>query len=140
MHWWNLILNLTIIAGPELPIGINGHSMVPFGSGQAIIGGYGDGAYQGKIYHLTCSQRICNIQPMTQELSVPRQDFVAIPIPDHLSGCTEGKISHLFYMRKCTVITWSTYCLFKENIACFKNDVLFHCQTHTKVLEKEIFL
>ena len=88
MHWWNFVSNLTITAGPELPIGIFGHSMVPFGSGQAIIGGEGDGGVQRKIYHLTCSQRICNIQQMTQELSVPRGYFVAIPIPDHLSGCT----------------------------------------------------
>merc|ERR1739848_771547 len=50
--------------GPELPFGLKGHSMVPFGSGQAIIGGYGDRAYHGKIHHLTCSQRICNIQQM----------------------------------------------------------------------------
>jgi hypothetical protein len=74
--------------GPELPFGISSPSMVPFGSGQAIIGGF-DGSYQGKIYHLTCAQRICNIEQMTQELSVPRSTFVAIPIPDHLSGCTE---------------------------------------------------
>ena len=82
--------------------------MVPFGSGQAIIGGTAhtsDGGAQGKIYHLTCAQRICKIEKLTDELSLPRGSFVAIPIPDHLSGCTEGKISHLFYMRKCTVIT-----------------------------------
>ena len=80
--------------------------MVPLGSGQAIIAGNREGGGpHGKIYHLTCSQRICKIEKLTKEVSVHRKTFVAIPIPDHLSGCTEGKISHLFYMRKCTVIT-----------------------------------
>ena len=40
-----------------------------------------------KIYHYTCSQRSCLISTLTQELAVPRTNFVAIPIPDSLSGC-----------------------------------------------------
>ena len=86
-----------------MPFGIGGHSMVPLGSGQAIIGGYGNGEDQGKIYNFTCANRECKITKMSQELAIPRTRFVAIPIPDDLSGCTwEGKISHFFYMKYCT--------------------------------------
>merc|ERR1712150_338772 len=73
--------------GPELPVGIFVHSMVPFGNGQVIIGGW-NGQYQGKIYRVTCSNRKCAITKMDQELTIPRSSFVAIPIPDELSGCT----------------------------------------------------
>ena len=35
----DLSKTLDIISGPQLPIGIAMHSMVPFGYGQAIMGG-----------------------------------------------------------------------------------------------------
>jgi len=62
--------------------------MVPLGNCQAIIGGYGNGENQGKIYRVTCANRQCKITKMDQELAIPRDSFVAIPIPDDLSGCT----------------------------------------------------
>ena len=68
--------------------------MVPLGLGQAIIGGHDiNHVYQTKIYHNTCSDRICTIKVLSQELSVPRANFVAIPIPDKMSGCmSESKL------------------------------------------------
>ena len=66
------------------------HSMVRLGKGQAILGGYSNGDYQAKIYSMTCSNRNCIILLLDRELSVPRQDFVAIPIPDTISGCITG--------------------------------------------------
>ena len=64
--------------------------MVTLGNGLAMIGGYGDGKNQAKIYLLNCMNRNCSISTLTQELSVPRQWFLAIPIPDTIAGCISG--------------------------------------------------
>ena len=62
--------------------------MVSLGLGQAILGGIDDNyVVQNRIYHITCSQHICMVSKMNKELSVPRAFFVAIPIPDSMSGC-----------------------------------------------------
>ena len=63
--------------------------MVRLGKGQAILGGY-NGDYQAKIYSMTCSNRNCIILLLDRELSVPKGWFVAIPIPDTISGCITG--------------------------------------------------
>ena len=66
--------------------------MVPLELGQAIIGGETDGTRTKKIYHLECSQETCYLSKLKAELSIARESFVAIPIPDFLSGCiSEGK-------------------------------------------------
>ena len=69
-----------------------GHAMVHLGNGQAIIGGfsYGSGGYQDKIYLFSCMNRYCTIHQLDQKLSVTKSWFVAIPIPDTLSGCIKG--------------------------------------------------
>ena len=66
--------------------------MVRLGKGQAILGGRsGSGSdYQAKIYSMTCSNRNCIISLLNRELSVPKGQFVAIPIPDTISGCLTG--------------------------------------------------
>jgi hypothetical protein len=64
--------------------------MVRLGKGQAILGGLGSSDYQAKIYSMTCSNRNCIISLINRELSVPMGDFVAIPIPDTISGCITG--------------------------------------------------
>ena len=61
--------------------------MVPLGFGQAVLGGRGNGEYHRKIYSMTCSDQICMISMLSKELSIPRAYFVAIPIPDSMSGC-----------------------------------------------------
>ena len=67
--------------------------MVPLGLGQAILGGRrntfseGNSQYQSKIYHVTCLNHFCDIDTLRKELSVPRDLFVAIPVPDSISGC-----------------------------------------------------
>ena len=72
-----------------MPLG--GHSMVRLGKGQAILGGKSIDVYQAKIYLMTCSNRTCTISLLVdRELSVPIKDFVAIPIPDTISGCITG--------------------------------------------------
>ena len=60
--------------------------MVPLGLGQAILGGFYE-APMGKIYHMTCSHHDCLIVALNKDLSIPRTAFVAIPIPDSISGC-----------------------------------------------------
>jgi hypothetical protein len=88
---WTLSLISKFIAGPDLPTALSGHSMIPLGLGQVILGGKIYNSYQSKIYHMTCSQRDFTVTKMDQELSVARERFVAIPIPDTISGCmTEG--------------------------------------------------
>ena len=80
-----------ITSGPDLEDALSGHSMVPLELGQAIIGGETD-TRTNKIYHLECSQETWYLSKLEAELSIARESFVAIPIPDFLSGCiTEGK-------------------------------------------------
>ena len=71
--------------------------MVKLGKGQAILGGqiYGGLYYQAKIYSMTCSNRNCIISLMNRELSVQKAAFVAIPIPDTISGCITGGKNYL---------------------------------------------
>ena len=69
---------------------LESHSMVRLGKGQAILGGWSNNVYQAKIYSMTCSNRNCMISLLDRKLSVPRRDFVAIPIPDTISGCITG--------------------------------------------------
>ena len=66
------------------------HAMVQLGNGQAIIGGGGDGIVRAKIHLLRCMNRNCSISTLSQKLSVPRQWFLAIPIPDTIAGCISG--------------------------------------------------
>ena len=86
-HWWDSDLILAIFAGPDLPIGLSDHSMVALGLGQAVLGGYANAEYQKKIYLITRSEQNFIISMLSQELSTPRTYFVAIPIPDSMSGC-----------------------------------------------------
>ena len=73
------------------------HAMVQLGNGQAIIGGFGDG-YQDKIHLFSCMNKNCSIHLLDQVLSLSKYMFIAIPIPDTLSGCiTGGKKFHKIY-------------------------------------------
>ena len=89
---------LYVFTGPKLPMRLTKHAMVQLGNGQAIIGGYGYGIFQDKIYHFSCKDRSCSIHHLDQVLSLPRERFAAIPISDTLSGCiTGGKKFHKTY-------------------------------------------
>ena len=87
--------------GPNLSIPLWGHSMVPLSNGQAILGGIyfnkvKKTEWNPNIYFLTCSNLECNIQTMTQTASFLATYFVAIPIPDDMSGCIfRGKLIEL---------------------------------------------
>ena len=83
-----------VFLGPDLPTPLFGHSMVPLGLGQAILGGSDENVvFQKKIYHVTCSNQVFDITKLRIELSVPKAFFVAIHIPDSISGCiSESKL------------------------------------------------
>ena len=92
-------------SGPLLPVQLHGHSMVKLGKGQAILGGRSNEVHHSKIYSMTCSNRNCTIFILNRELSVPKVLFVAISIPDTISGCiTNGKNDfqkpQMFYVSK----------------------------------------
>ena len=80
---------------------LSGHSMVPLGFGQAILGGRTTGhlQYQRKIYFIICSQcknaQSWKVSILKQELEVSRIFFIAIPIPDQMAGCVSN--SEFFY-------------------------------------------
>ena len=89
---------LHVFTGPKLPMYLKGHAMVQLGKRQAIIGGFGNGNFQDKIHLFSCMNKNCFIHQLDQVLSLPRELFVVIPIPDTLSGCiTGGKKSHKIY-------------------------------------------
>jgi hypothetical protein len=80
-----------------MPMGLFKHAMVQLGNGQAIIGGAGDEiiyendySIQSKIHLLNCMNRNCSISTLSQELSVPREYFLAIPLPDTIVDCITG--------------------------------------------------
>ena len=67
------------------------HSMVRLGKGLVILGGVSlGGHHQAKIYSMVFSNRNCNILLLNRKLSGPKSGFVAIPIPDTISGCITG--------------------------------------------------
>ena len=89
---------LYVFTGPKLPMRLDRHAMVQLGRGQAIIGGIGNGNFQDKIHLFSCMNKNCSIHLLDQVLSLPIERFVAIPIPDTLSGCiTGGKKFHKIY-------------------------------------------
>ena len=95
----DLSLFLLIFAGPDLPIELEGHSMVTLGLGQAILGGWDGNVYRNEIYHFTCYQQDCTISLLNQLLETPRAYFVAIPIPDSISGCiSDSKFGCFCYL------------------------------------------
>ena len=74
--------------------------MVILGLGQAILGGRDDnGIYRNEIYHFTCYQEDFTISLLEQLLETPRAYFVAIPIPDSISGCiSDSKFGFFQYL------------------------------------------
>ena len=82
---------LVLFTGPKLPMRLDRHAMVQLGNGLAIIGGHGAGyGPQDKVHLLICINRNCSISILSQELSAPREWFLAIPIPDTIAGCISG--------------------------------------------------
>ena len=96
----HLVSNISknIFSGPDLPVTISRHTMIPLGNGQAIIGGTmapGANGYNSNIYFLNCvnsnlTHSNLEVSVLNQTLSFPRRSFLAIPITDIISGCISG--------------------------------------------------
>ena len=86
-----------------MPIPIYGHteSIVSLGKGQAFIGGATENGFQKNIYFLGCSNRNCQFSVLNKKVSVPRDFFVAIAIPDQLSGCISSGKKLIFQITIC---------------------------------------
>ena len=95
---FNVKKSKNVFPGPELPVTISRHNMIPLGNGQAIIGGTmapGANGYNSEIYFLNCvnsnlTHSNLEVSVLNQTLSFPRRSFLAIPIPDIISGCISG--------------------------------------------------
>ena len=64
--------------------------MITIDEGKAVIlGGYSpnDQGDQNALHLLTCSNQNCKFEPFELMMSAPRQDFVAIPLPED-AECT----------------------------------------------------
>ena len=104
---------------------LSGHSMVRLGQGQAIFGGLSNSDdYQTKIYLMGCSNRNCIISLLNRALSVPKYSFVAISIPDTISGCITG--SKKYYQKNLkdlgTYIQPNIYFILKYSMPVPKTD------------------
>ena len=63
--------------GPQMPKGLDRHSMINIGGDLYILGGG-----QKLIYKLTCNFRECKWTTLNQRLKVDRINAVAIPLSD----------------------------------------------------------
>ena len=91
------------------------HAMVQLGNALAIIGGYGGGDFPDKIHLFSCMNKNCSIHQLDQVLSLPREQFVAISIPDTLSGCiTGGKKFSKIYHANLHMKTYLTFTFFQS--------------------------
>jgi hypothetical protein len=83
-----------LCTGPRLPRPVYAAKMVstPSGKGVILIGGNnvtGAGGYHAYLIELICDAMACEWVEMEQKLQVPRDDFVAMLIPDTLTNCTK---------------------------------------------------
>ena len=74
--------------------------MVTLDKDVVAIGGYcypNCSDYQSSLYLMTCQNKVCEWQTMSQELKVGRSNFVAMLIPDELTDC--GKNFQIFIFK-----------------------------------------
>ena len=57
--------------------------------------------FRNEMYHLTCYQEDFTISLLEQLLETPGAYFVAIPIPDSISGCISDSKFGFFHYRFC---------------------------------------
>ena len=74
-----------------MPKPLRDHGMVNYGTDLVVMGGNssyypgaGSGRYSSSFYQLSVENGIFKWEKMKPELKIPRQDFVAMTIPDHL--------------------------------------------------------
>merc|ERR1712051_1013019 len=65
---------------------------------------------------MTCSNRNCIISLLDRELSVAKREFVAMPIPDTISGCITG--GKTFFSKMSKTIYTSKHLFHPSNVDC----------------------
>ena len=61
------------------------HGMVNYGTDLVVMGGFSSGSGDSSsFYQLSVENGIFKWEKMKPELKIPRYDFVAMTIPDHL--------------------------------------------------------
>ena len=72
------------VLGTDLPKPLQSHGMVNYGTDLVVMGGYSSGSRSSSFYQLSVENGIFKWEKMKPELKIPRSDFVAMTIPDHL--------------------------------------------------------
>ena len=85
-----------MLLGPSLPKALYGHAMVTLDKDVVALGGYSSGS-QSSLYLMTCQNKVCEWQTMSQKLKIDRASFVAMLIPDELTDC--GKNFQIFIFK-----------------------------------------
>ena len=67
-----------------MPIPLEGHGMVNYGTDLVVMGGEGFGNNSSSFYQFSSENGIFKWEKMKPELKIPRDQFVAMTIPDHL--------------------------------------------------------
>ena len=67
-----------------MPIPLEGHGMVNYGTDLVVMGGRSSGNILSSFYQLSSENGIFKWEKMKPELKIPRQLFVAMIIPDNL--------------------------------------------------------
>ena len=65
-----------------MPIPLECHGMVNYGTDLVVMGGFSSGNHSSSVYLLFAENGIFKWEKMTQELKIPRWDFVAMTIND----------------------------------------------------------
>ena len=87
-----------MLLGPSLQKELESHEMVTLDKDVVAIGGRNKNYdHQSSLYLMTCQNKVCEWQTMSQELKVGRQLFVAMLIPDELTDC--GKNFQIFIFK-----------------------------------------
>ena len=76
-----------MFSGPKLAKPIKAAQMVVKEHSTVLLGGDDGTSSLSDMYELTCEFGTCYWTTMSQKLQEPRQDFVAMIIPDEMANC-----------------------------------------------------
>ena len=92
-HWKKELKIISNFLGPVLPTKLEGHQMVRVGYDLVVIGGVcisSDNVwiYSKSLYKLSCCDRNCQWEELSQKLKEKRYGYVAVALPDDFLNCT----------------------------------------------------
>merc|ERR1711974_94061 len=72
------------IKGPDMQIGLVGHSMVSWNNDVIVLGGAtGPGSFSSSLFKLSCLDKNFLWEKMSVEMGTARAGFVAMAVPDN---------------------------------------------------------